>query len=144
MRIMLEARYGHIVQFFGMVEDLHQRFSSIGLLCMTSRAEGLPMAALECMAAQVPVAAFSVGGLPRLISDGESGWLAPKNDLSILRARILEHFAAPPDKRLRMGRSARSTIQSRFSPKIQMTKICDVYEAALQRPLAKTLAKNCA
>lgn len=143
MRIMLEARYGHIVKFFGMVEDLHQRFSDIGLLCMTSRAEGLPMVALEAMAAQVPVAAFSVGGLTRLISDGESGWLVPKTDLSIMRARILEHFAAPSERRLRMGRSSRSTIESRFSPKTQITKICDVYEAALRRPLAKTLAEIC-
>jgi glycosyltransferase involved in cell wall biosynthesis len=82
MRASLELEYGHCVKFHGMVSTLEAVWPSIGLLLMPSRAEGLPMAALEAMASGVPVIASAVGGLPDLITQGVTGWLVDAGSTS--------------------------------------------------------------
>ncbi len=81
MRGELERTYGDTVVFHGLALDVAAAFDAIGLLMMPSRAEGLPMAALEAFAAGVPVAAARVGDLPDLIRHGDTGWLFAPGDL---------------------------------------------------------------
>ncbi|WP_036553158.1 glycosyltransferase family 4 protein [Nisaea denitrificans] len=83
----LEAIAPANVTFHGAVEDLDRRWPGIGLLVMPSRAEGLPMAALEAMTQGVPVAAFDVGAL-RQLTDAGRGWCAPPEDTGALRDAI--------------------------------------------------------
>ena len=81
MRAELEQRFGDIVQFKGIVSDMHPVWPELGLLCMPSRSEGLPLAALEALAAGVPVLASRVGDLPAAVVHGETGWLFASGDL---------------------------------------------------------------
>lgn len=66
MRQELEKKYAHIVDFRGFTEMTEKQWAEIGVLLMPSRAEGLPMAALEAMAEGVPVVASNVGALSDL------------------------------------------------------------------------------
>ena len=86
LRGELERDYGDVVHFHGLVTDPTAIWPRIGLLLMPSRAEGLPYAAIEAMAAGRPVAASALGALPDLIRPGENGWLFPAGDLE--RARV--------------------------------------------------------
>jgi len=81
MRAELQAQHGSRVCFHGMTQDMGAVWPTLGLLVMCSRAEGLPMAALEAMAAGIPVAASRVGGLPELVEHGSNGWLLEPEDL---------------------------------------------------------------
>ena len=47
------------------------------IFVLPSLDEGFPIAALEAMAAGLPVVASAVGGLCELVKDGETGWLVP-------------------------------------------------------------------
>ncbi len=58
------------------------------LFALTSRSEGMPLTVLEAWAARVPVVATRVGGLPRLIDDGRTGWLIPAFDPAALAAAM--------------------------------------------------------
>ena len=68
MRRELEEKYNHCVSFRGLVTDMESQWADIGLLVMTSRAEGLPYAALEALSHGVPLLAHGVGGLPDLLA----------------------------------------------------------------------------
>jgi glycosyltransferase involved in cell wall biosynthesis len=62
-----------------------------GVIC--SDWEGMPLFALECMAAGVPLVASAVGGTPELVRDGESALLVAPRDAAALAdalTRVLE------------------------------------------------------
>jgi glycosyltransferase involved in cell wall biosynthesis len=72
------------VRFLGWQRDLRPVFRSWDIFAMPSFDEGLPIAALEAMAEGLPVVATSVGGLPELIEDGQTGYLVPPLDVAAL------------------------------------------------------------
>ncbi|MGR8931847.1 MAG: glycosyltransferase, partial [Gammaproteobacteria bacterium] len=55
---------------------------------MSSAYEGMPIAVLESLACGCPVVSTGVGEVPRLIKDGENGFLARPGDISSLRKAI--------------------------------------------------------
>jgi len=75
--------------------------------------EGLPNSPKEAMAVGVPVIATAIGGIPELVSDGESGFLVEERDPEALAARLISLIDAWPD----IGglvKAARSRIENEF------------------------------
>ncbi len=77
MRTGLETEFSGCVTFHGFRADMQSVWPEIDLLVIPSRAEGLPMAALEAIARGIPLIATDVGALSTVIGDGEAGWLLP-------------------------------------------------------------------
>lgn len=130
MRGALESAFGARVTFHGMV-DMTPHWSAIGLLCMPSRHEGLPMAALEAMAQGVPVAAFAVGALPDLIVPDETGWIAAPGDEAGLTAAVEGWARLSEDRRGVLADNARRRIEARHSVTRGVQSVLGVYAAAL-------------
>ena len=63
------------------------------------------MAAIEAMAAGLPVVAAAVGGVPELVVDGETGLLTPPGDAAALAAALAD-LADDAEKRRRFGAAA--------------------------------------
>lgn len=74
------------IKWHGAVEDMSLHWNKIDLLLISSRAEGLPMAALEAMAYGIPVIGTKVGDLPLLV---DTRWLVDEFDWSKLAWYIL-------------------------------------------------------
>jgi glycosyltransferase involved in cell wall biosynthesis len=115
------------VEFLGARPGMAHEWPAIGLLAVTSRAEGLPLAALEALAHGVPVAAFAVGGLPDAILDGVDGFLAPPGDVDALAARVLAWHAMSRGERLAMSAAARAKAESRFGREAGVERMLSVY-----------------
>ncbi len=87
------------VRFHGFVphEELVQLLQKATLLVNSTRDDNHPNSVLEAMWARVPVVAAAVGGVPTLIRDGETGFLATPEDPEALAAKtifILNNAAA--------------------------------------------------
>jgi glycosyltransferase involved in cell wall biosynthesis len=130
MRAELEREFGGHVQFHGLVTDLTSAWDSLGLLIMPSRAEGLPMAALESLAAGVPMVASAVGGLPSVVHDGQTGWLFDAGNLDQAAARIETWRQLNETDQVQMRRTCWSYVKANFSEARQLPKILDTYRAA--------------
>jgi glycosyltransferase involved in cell wall biosynthesis len=114
------------VVFHGPQERMDQVWPRIGLLVMTSRQEGLPMAALEAMARGIPVVASATGNLPRLIDHHRNGALCPVADMQAFAAAVSE-WLADRDVRLRWSTNARCTIERNYSTVAILPGLLDQY-----------------
>ncbi|MGU3495218.1 glycosyltransferase family 4 protein [Xanthobacteraceae bacterium A53D] len=118
------------VRFHGLVTDPAGIWPRIGLLLMPSRAEGLPLAAIEAMARGIPVAASAVGALPDLIRTGENGWLFPPGDLEAMAAAVTAWRGLDAPARAAMGRAAWATARAGYAVDVLLPKVLAVYGAA--------------
>jgi glycosyltransferase involved in cell wall biosynthesis len=125
----LAAQYSDVVQFHGFMPS-EQIWPQVGLLLMPSRAEGLPMAALEAFAAGVPVAASRVGGLPELIRVGETGWLFDVADIPAATDAIAAWSRLTPPQLLAMGRHCQSDVAERYGVARHLPEVLRVYADA--------------
>jgi glycosyltransferase involved in cell wall biosynthesis len=64
------------VRFTGHRSDVPDILSAVDVVVMPSLREGFPNVALEAIAAGKPVVGFRVGGLPEIVINGQTGFLA--------------------------------------------------------------------
>ncbi len=110
---------GH-VEFLGWINDLNSVLPRWDVFVMPSLEEGFPIAALDAMAAGLPVVASSVGGVPELIQDGITGWFVPPGDVDALASR-LRLLLSNPQMRHSMGAAGYTRVRDHFSA-AQMTE----------------------
>ena len=130
LRVATEEQAGADIRFHGARPGMSGAWAGIGLLLITSRAEGLPLAALEAMAHGVPVAAFGVGGLPDLITHGQDGYLAPPEDIEALAACVRHWHALPVAARAALGQAARARVATEYGREAGIARIRAVYASA--------------
>jgi len=120
-----------LVHFKGVRSDVHELLGSeIDVLVLPSLWEGLPIVLLEGMAAEVPVIATAVGGVPEVITHDVDGLLVPPKDPERLAAAV-RALLADENKRRALGQKARRTIEDRFSIQNTTRAYLDVYASIL-------------
>ena len=98
----------------------------------TSETESFGLSILETQFHGRPVVAFRVGGIPEVITDGETGFLHPFGDVEALAAS-LDELAASPELALRMGEVAREQARARFATELVVPRYEQVYERLIAR-----------
>lgn len=68
------------VHFLGKQDDIAQVISMADVLLLPSEKESFGLVALEAMACGVPTVGSLAGGIPELVTHGETGFLAPIGD----------------------------------------------------------------
>jgi N-acetyl-alpha-D-glucosaminyl L-malate synthase BshA len=74
------------VLFLGRQDSVAELLACADLFLLPSESESFGLSALEAMATGVPVVATRVGGLPEVVEDGESGFLAEVGDIEAMAA----------------------------------------------------------
>ncbi len=129
LRSALEQGRRAPVTFRGLVTDMQAHWPDIGLLVMTSRAEGLPYAALEALAHGVPVLAHGVGGLPDLLA-ARPDWLMSAEDPARWAEALDRWRLARRDEPRALRAAAASLLEGAYSPNACLPQIFEVYRAA--------------
>jgi N-acetyl-alpha-D-glucosaminyl L-malate synthase BshA len=118
------------VLFLGKQDQVQDKLGIADIMLMPSELESFGLAALEAMACEVVPIATRVGGVPEVIEDGVSGYLAEVGDVDTMARYALELLG--DESRLRaMGKQARAVANSRFCS----SKIVPQYEDFYRRVL---------
>ena len=112
------------VKFLGPLTDVAEILKNADLLLSTSESESFGLTIAEAMACEVPVVATDVGGIPEVVENGVSGFLAPVGDIQKLAEAAIRILSNPILGKT-MARAARQRILDRFS----IDQITDQYEA---------------
>lgn len=105
-------------------QEVRDWLAKSDLFVLPSRAEGIPRALLEAMAAGLPAICSNVGAMPDLI---EERWVVRPGDDGQLAARILE-FAASRSEWAAMGQRNQSVVRSFENAKLLPQRL-DFYRA---------------
>lgn len=128
--IAAEAGLGGSVRFAG--EVAHERLPSLlwaadaGVI--SSEYESFCFAAIEMMAAGLPVATTACGWVPRLLEDG-AGLIVPVKGAGEM-AEALKKLAGNEALRARMGATARHLAETRHTWPASAARLLEVYRVA--------------
>jgi L-malate glycosyltransferase len=120
------------IRFLGKQEPVEEILSIADVFLMPSGSETFGLAALEAMACNVPVVASNIGGLPELITDGETGFLCPLGDVDAFTDRV-RAILLDQDLHERMGSAGRRVAVEKFDVK----QVIPLYEAYYERVIEK-------
>lgn len=130
----LAARLGveHVVTLAGERADVADLIAAADVLAHPSSREALGLVIVEAMALGTPVVATAVGGVPTVVTDGETGLLVPPGDAAALAAAI-ERLLDDEALRHRLATAARAVYEQRFTVDRMVDAYASLYLAVLDR-----------
>ena len=116
--------------FLGYQEDVAPFYAAFDVLVLPSGNEGTPVTVIEALAAERPVVATRVGGVPDVVRDGEDGFLVEAGATDDLADR-LGRLARDPALRARMGKKGRERVLPRYAVKRLVDDVDELYRSLL-------------
>ena len=130
--LIAELGLSEKVHLLGFVSEMDTFYDLIDVNMLTSHSESFPYALLEGARMKKATVASAVGGIPRLIIDGETGYLFPDNDYESCAdqiCRLLNEEGAT----LRFGQALYEYASSNFSDENLAETHMRIYERILKK-----------
>jgi glycosyltransferase involved in cell wall biosynthesis len=122
------------IEFVAWQSDIAQIYSDLDLLVVPSSGlEATTRVILEAYSAGVPVVAFPAGGIPEVLKDGQTGFLAEAPNAEALAHRILSVLRMDRDLLSVVVKRAKAEWNNRFTLRRYQDGVCSVLAQALQR-----------
>ncbi|RYY38343.1 MAG: N-acetyl-alpha-D-glucosaminyl L-malate synthase BshA [Chitinophagaceae bacterium] len=124
------------IRFVGKQEQMEDILAIADLFLLTSEYESFGLAALEAMAAGVPVISTNAGGLGEIMIEGQTGYMGDIGDIDTMSRRAVEILS--DDERLDQFKRAALEHAHRFD----IGNIIPIYERLYDEVLSKEPAMN--
>lgn len=124
---------GKRVIFAGEQADVVPWMRSFDVFVLPSYAnEGVPQAIMQAMACGIPVITTSVGAIPEIVRDGETGAVIPVRDSSAI-ANAIGAMRTDPERWNRFAQSGHREAQARFSSAFMLDGMEAVFESVTKQ-----------
>ncbi len=118
------------IAFTGARDDVPEIMNALDIFVLPSDEEHFGRVIIEAMACGKPVVATRAGGVPEIVTDGETGYLTAPRDPRAL-ATAIGRLAGDAGLRKRMGDAGRARAVESFSAEKHAAGIQAVYEELL-------------
>jgi len=136
LRAELEAQAAALglldcVRFVGQQTNIADWYALSDVTVLPSFYEGLPLVAIESLAAGRPVVATAVDGTPEVVVDGETGLIVPPGDSPSLAEAIVS-ILGDVALRCRLAIGGRQWVLDHFSAEQQVARTETLYKVGLR------------
>lgn len=108
-------------------------FAAADVSLLASPSEGLPIVALESLAAGKPVILSTGANAAEVVRDGETGWVTPTNAPKALALGLRQALEAPDETLRTMGAACQRAAEEYTAPRLAR-RYMRLYEALLAAP----------
>lgn len=118
-------------EYVGLVsgsETIRELYRRSDIFVLPSREDNLPNTLVEASACGLASVAFSIGGIPEMILDGESGHLVKPLDERQLAAKLYDLLSMSDEELNGFKVMARELALKKYSPKAVARQYVDLYE----------------
>jgi len=129
-------RYAPAIRLLGLVHytDMPALYAAADLsLAISVCLENSPVVIQQSLCMGTPVVGSSVGGIPELLRDGETGYLVPPRDPTALVEQVMLHFARSPRERRQMRQRCAAYATEYFDYERHLDAVSDVYRQAIEQ-----------
>lgn len=136
----LAAPAAKAIRFVGFCKDVERYFAAMDILLHVPRQEAFGLVVAEAMACGVPVVGAMIGGIPDMVRNGQTGFLAPaEQPLQI--ATELSRLVIDGETRKRMSTESRRVANTEYSDDLYAQRHLSLYRQILPQN-SRTLRKQ--
>lgn len=121
------------IHYLGYRNDVQRILPAFDAYALSSRREALGLSVIEAFAAELPVIATSVGGVPEIVVPDQTGWLVPPEN-PVALADAIVRLTQTPEAARQLARAGRSF----YTEHLTDTRMVQQTLAVYQRCLAAT------
>jgi glycosyltransferase involved in cell wall biosynthesis len=118
------------IDFIHDEENLSHLYSAADVFVIPSLQDNLPNTAIEAQSCGVPTVCFAAGGLPEIVLNAKTGFVAPTGDIAGLRDAIAA-LLNDPERRATMSLASRQNALQQYSFPIQGRRYIELYQHLL-------------
>lgn len=123
-----ELGLGNILHFTGHLENPFPAIAALDIFTLLSTAnEGISQACLQAAYLQKPLVTTTIGGLPEVCRNQETGILVPPGRPKEVASAVLSLYD-DPEKRDLMGKRARQLVENKFTMQHTLDLMEEVYK----------------
>jgi glycosyltransferase involved in cell wall biosynthesis len=130
-----------VVRFAGYQSNAPEWLAASDFTVLPSLFEGLPLVAIESLAAGKPVIATAVDGSPEVVVQGQTGMLVPPEDPGALATALRAMLQKPQDWQ-RLGAAGRGRVEELFTEDLQVRHTEDLYLSVLQQKTGRAVVRE--
>jgi len=131
-----ELGLGEPIIFVDAETTIRKYLEIADVFCTPTVARG--MAVLEAMAASLPVVGIEPLGEPRVVQQGVTGYVIPKNDGKLFAEKLV-HLLTNPEIARRFGVAGKRRALRQFSQSVMVDQLEQVYAEVAEREPRKSL-----
>jgi rhamnosyl/mannosyltransferase len=138
-RFVVENKLVNDVFFKGFLfgKELANEYKKVDILVAPTQKESFGMVIAEAMSSGLPVVASNVGGVPKLVEDGITGYLVKCGNVKSLSKKILK-LLNDKDKQVEFGKRGEEKIKKDFTWEKKVNEYIKLFKDVLERK--KTVA----
>jgi glycosyltransferase involved in cell wall biosynthesis len=119
--------------FTGFRSDAIELLPTMDYFVLSTHFEGFPLVILEAMAAELPVIATAVDGIPEIVEEGVTGLLHNHEDARGLADQMIR-LVRNPDESRRLAVAGFERVRDRFSQQAYEASVAQFYGELLGKP----------
>ena len=128
----INGLFGDKIKMTYWIKNIGEFNAGMDVLCLTSDNEGTPVSLIEAQAGDLPIITTDVGGVRDVVLDGETGWIIPKNNVSLFAEKLLL-LVENETERNRMSQKGWGFVEKKFHYTTLVNNMESYYQSLLSK-----------